>query len=791
MDADRDIHRIDAGDDSRETTHRSLSFGVERLGFLSLRWPILTLVLVIAVTGVALFGFTKLQVDDSLSELFRADTPEFAAYETMSRQFPSSEYDVLVVVEGANLLKRDTVAVFRDAVTELQFVPAIRGVISLFSAREPPAAGTVPAPLFPAELPDGEDYDKLVAKVLDNKIIAGKLLSDDGELALIVIALDPQVVASAGLGGEVNEIRKTLEPPLRDAGLSVQLSGVPVMQLEIRNAVEHDRLIYNGLGFLLGSLIAYLFFRRLTLMAIAATPPIVAILWSLGFFGLTGFKLNLFLNVMSPLIMVLGFSDSMQLTYAMRARLLAGQSTKEAMQRALVVVGPACVLTSVVAGASFIVLFVSDSALIRTFGAAGVISTTIALMATLFLVPLLTLLLLRGRPDFATGLKADDAGMDWLRRVCHWIAALVVRRPWIFVVGGMALVVAFGAVYLSLDPRYRLADQVPDRQEAVATSGRLDAKLTGANPVDVMITWPADRTLYDPEVLDVIGGVHSVLERQKGMGNVWSVETLRRWLIEGGEPGIDVLKTYVELLPEHLTGRFINFDRHAALVTGRIPDVDAAEILPMVKQLDTDLGGVRQRHPDVQIVTTGLSVVAARNSAQMIDTLNMGLTVEMALICIFMGLAFRSAFVAVVSVLPNLFPVFTAGAVLAATAEGLQFASIIALTVSFGLALNAAIHYFNRLRLEHVPGEDPAIGVTRATVLVGPALILTTMVLAIGLGVTVFSDLPSLRLFGRLSVITLMAALVGDLLILPATVLLVRRTIHRRRQARAPETRGV
>jgi predicted RND superfamily exporter protein len=111
--------------------------------------------------------------------------------------------------------------------------------------------------------------------------------------------------------------------------------------------------------------------------------------------------------------------------------------------------------------------------------------------------------------------------------------------------------------------------------------------------------------------------------------------------------------------------------------------------------------------------------------------------------------------------------------------EGLQFASVVALTVSFGLGLSATIHYLNRLRSEYRHGEDPALGVTRPTVLVGPALILTSMVLACGLAVTIFSDLPSLRLFGWLSAFAMIAALVGDLLILPATVMSLRMIIRR------------
>ena len=62
-------------------------------------------------------------------------------------------------------------------------------------------------------------------------------------------------------------------------------------------------------------------------------------------------------------------------------------------------------------------------------------------------------------------------------------------------VGGLAV------IYANLEPRYRLADQVPDKQQAVAASGRLDAKLTGANPIDILIEFPKGASLYAPETL--------------------------------------------------------------------------------------------------------------------------------------------------------------------------------------------------------------------------------------------------------------------------------------------------
>lgn len=759
---------------------RSLSFGIERLGLVAVRYPVIAATLLAALTVAALFGISKLKVDDSLSELFRTETPEFRDYETISERFPSSEYDVLIVVSGKGLLERKSIQALRDLVINLQFVDGMAGQVSLFSAREAPQPGTVPGPVFPAELPKGEAYKDLIDKVRRNEIISGKLLSDDGTLTLILLALDRQVVEEKGLNSVVQQIHDTASEYLKNTGLKMQLSGAPVMQLEIRNAVERDRNLYNALGFLFGAIIAYAFFRRFSLMVIAALPPVIAIIWSLGLFGWLGFKLNLFLNVMIPLIMVLGFSDSMQLTVAMRNRLVEGDRRIKAARYAVLVVGPACVLATATAAASFIALLFSQSALIRTFGIAGALSTMIAFVVGISLVPLLTRMLIpRSTKVFAANLKSHDRAMDALKRFCGWIAQFGVRYARIVVAVGLLVVIGFGAIYLTLPPRYRLADQVPDREQAVAASAQLDEKLTGANPLHVMIDWPQGKTLYDPHVLQVIADVHSAVEKQPGVGNVWSIETLRRWLAKTQEDTPEKLQEYVSILPDYLTKRFIDEKDNSVVVTGRIPDIDVSDLLPVIEKLDANLDTVRKANPDFRIVVTGLSAIAARNSATMISKLNAGLTTEIVFICVFLGLAFRSVMVAVVTILPTLFPVFTAGAVLAASGEGLQFASIVALIVAFGLSLNAAVHYLNRLRLEDRPGEDPAIGVERATVLIGPALVLTSLILAFGLGVTVLSDLPSLRLFGKLSAMTLMAALVGDLLLLPASVLLYRRFVRR------------
>jgi len=762
------------------------SFGLDRLGLVALRAPALSALVIALLSLLAVLGFMRLKVDDSLSELFRTNTREFQQYQEIDRRFPSSEYDVLVVVEGKSLLERQQLAAFGRAVMELQLADGVNGLVSMLSARSKPDEKGYAPPIVPDELPEGAAYDAMLEALRTNEVVSGKFLSDDGTLALIVIALDRHTVEERGAKVVIGSILEAAEKELRPVALSVKLTGAPVMQLEIRNAVERDRLVYNGLGFLVGAFIAYLFFRRLSLTLIAVLGPSIAILWTLGVIGGLDFRLNLFINVITPLILVSGFSDSMHLVFAIRRDIMAGVDRIEAARNAVRDVAPACLLTAMNQALSIVSFTFAESALIRTFGLAALIAVFISYTAVAVVVPTLAALLVRREAPAAHREDEEESSTGILHRVTVSLIDHVSARPLPYFVSGLVAVVACGIAYARLEPHYRLADQVPDKENALAATSRLDQKLTGANPVHIMIQWKGGQSLYDDKTLAVIADAHSVLEKVAGLGNVWSLESLRRWLAAAGDTRIGTVKYYVSLLPEHLTTRFITRQQDAVLVTGRLPDVDASQILPVVERIDRALDPVRTANPGYEITVTGLPAIAARNSAKLIWELNIGLVGDMFVIFIFLGVVLRSVLAGVASILPSLFPIFATGAILWATGEGLQFASIVAITVAFSLAIDSTIHFLNRFRLEETALDDTRPGseltaLHRTAHHIGPAVVLTTIVLALGLGVTMLSHLPSLRLFGRLACVCLFASLLAQLLILPATVAIYRRHFPQRR----------
>jgi uncharacterized protein len=104
-------------------------------------------------------------------------------------------------------------------------------------------------------------------------------------------------------------------------------------------------------------------------------------------------------------------------------------------------------------------------------------------------LPLMAMLFIRNEGQLARDRTPADGMMDALGTFVGGIVDRVVRHPVSYTVLGLTLFALFSYAHLQLESRYRLADQVPDREQALDASGRIDKKLTGANPFHVMIRW--------------------------------------------------------------------------------------------------------------------------------------------------------------------------------------------------------------------------------------------------------------------------------------------------------------
>ena len=245
-----------------------------------------------------------------------------------------------------------------------------------------------------------------------------------------------------------------------------------------------------------------------------------------------------------------------------------------------------------------------------------------------------------------------------------------------------------------------MSDEIPDIPALTNAMDLVDDKLGGGDYIHILVNYPKDKTATSKDVLASIGEAHRLLDNQPQISDVNSLEKTRLWFRNSGIDNPAYLKTYIDKMPDYLRQRLINKDENAAIISGKIANLPSPEIAKLVKGIKKNLQNMEEEYPGNKFTISGLSTVSALQSTNIISQLNQGLLLAIIVVVFLIGIAFRSFKVALISIPANLLPIVTAGAVLHFTDSGLQFASILGLTVAFGLAVDDSIHFFNRHRLE-------------------------------------------------------------------------------------------
>jgi hypothetical protein len=187
----------------------------------------------------------------------------------------------------------------------------------------------------------------------------------------------------------------------------------------------------------------------------------------------------------------------------------------------------------------------------------------------------------------------------------------------------------------------------------------------------------------------------------------------------------------------------------------------------LLERLEAGLLELEEEHP-VELTLTGTDVVARRNINRMIQGFSGGLLLSALLIFGAIALEFRSLRLGLISILPNILPQVFVGALLVVLGRPLQMIGAVLFTLLLGLAVDDTIHFLARYRREREATDDVRQAVCRAGAAVGLAVVTSTVVLVAGYSILLASAVPTNRLFALLMSAGLGAALVGDLVILPA-----------------------
>jgi len=742
-------------------------FGIERLGLVALRFPLLSLLTVVALAVLSGISASHLKFNSDIREIFRSGSADFAALESMTRQYASSEHDLLLVIEGDALFRPGTLERLRNLHLDLRFVDGVEDVLSIFSARRSPIGDPSQSLVVPGRLAEVEDLGALASELQHHPLVRGKLLSADSRVTLMVLALGDERRELAEIGALVGEVRAIAEQAVEGSGLEVGLTGFPAMRVAIIGALKRDQRLFIAVGFGLALLLSWLFLQRLRDVVIVCVPPALSTVGLFGSMWATGQELNILTNGVPALVMVIAFSDSLHLMFAVRRKLEAGLGARTSIAEAVEEVGPACVLTSLTTAIALSTLTWVPNALIAGFGTTAALGTLVAYLATMATLPALAVLFLSGAKEPRAPQWHSPVLLRTTAAANRQVTRAVLARPRSIVATGILLFAVTAALYAANRPHYVYREYLPAESPAYRAMGTIDRALAGTSTLRVHLQWLEDQELLSAATIDLLGEVEAALVAEPLVREVWSIRSVTDWLESDGASREEALG-FLEQRQNGLIGRMLSSRHRSVLVTAQFVDSNSSVLVPALDAIEARLSAIEERHPGVAITLTGISALAARMSTQMISRLNLSLLSAIVVIIALLGIALRSPLAMLAAVLPNLLPIAIGGTYLFLASAGLQFTSVIVFTLGFGIAVDSTIHVLHRYRLSARRTDDADDALTRTLHAIGPVVIVSTLVLVVGIGASMMSEMPSMQLYGRLAVLVLAASLAGALVLLPA-----------------------
>ena len=224
----------------------------------------------------------------------------------------------------------------------------------------------------------------------------------------------------------------------------------------------------------------------------------------------------------------------------------------------------------------------------------------------------------------------------------------------------------------------------------------------------------------------------------------------------------------LELLPPPLKRAFYIPEDQRASVTFRVQDIGIAKYSDVFQRIETGLASIVRSHPEFTLKMEGSAIWRWRDLYRIVVDLGSSLGSETLIIIAILGVVFRSVRLGLIALVPNVFPLVVCATWMVLTNKPLEIATVCCFTICLGIAVDDTIHFLTRFEEELPRSKTRNEAIRNTFQAVGTSMIMTSFVLIVGFWTVTFSDLREQRIFASMGMLTMITAMIGDLVILPA-----------------------
>lgn len=684
---------------------------------------------------------------------------------------------LMVVVKAGDVFTPEVLSYVRARTEAIAALPHVMRVDSLTAVQDVVMqnGSMTTRPLFD-EIPSDPDVLKSKKKtVLSNPLWVNNLVSSDTTVTVLNVFLPPLMRGSkeaAQVIGTLHELVDAGKPPSVD----VYLTGLTPMFQDSKACTNKDFSRFFVLTWVLMAVVLFFSFRTLTGVLLPLGLSFLPVFWTLGLMSMAGQGITAIGAMLPTLIGVTCFSDSVHLLSHYHDLARRSDNRREAIIDTMTHMITACFMTSATTAVAFASLTVSKVSSIRQFGFWAGVGIMLGYVLVIVLMPIFLSWLPMPRPRVRKTREHSlcDAVLVRVARLSRagnkWLPLVVIL---------LAVCSLVAATHLRVETS--LTAFLPESAPAMRGLAVVQEKMVGFGSVEVVLEGPKG-CFGEPWALKELCKLEAYVEKRSEVGVARSIMDLLQWthgiMEETDDSLLDdpdargLIAEYLFLYAGSGQGKmlasFITGNHSVARIGARLRVAGAGEQVALVREIED----FASQHLDKRLTCrlTGEADRFARQINDIFSSLTDSSASTALLIFILMFALLRSARAAILSMIPNVLPVLWTLGIMAVGGITLNFATVMITSIAIGIAVDDTIHFlvYYRRELQTEPDIDKAVNNT--IIHCGRAMIATSAAVAAGCGVFVLSDFSPSRVFGFLMALTMLTALLADLIILPYLV---------------------
>ena len=792
---------------------------IEKVFESGARWlfknPIKVLLVSSFLIGFLVYQIPSIVIDTSSEAMLHDNDPSLLEYNRFRDQFGRAEL-IIIAIQAPEIFNARFLVKLKAFHIDLEDeVPYLREVTSLVNARQTWGQNDE---LIVEELLEGwpeerdVDFEALKKQVFENPFYLNHYISEDANVAAVIIeteasvtepvaeeellqgfdedtVVDPDATAeshyfSAAENREVVHAVNRVVKRHQNENFQLTASGGPVVVDAFNRATLRDVYFCIVMSLIsVGIFLAFLF-RRLSGVLIPMLVINSSLATTLGLMALLDFPIKITTTVVPAFLLAVGVCDSVHVLAIFYRQIEQGSSKEDAIAFAMGHSGLPILMTSITTIAavlSFTLAELSAIAEIGYFAAAGV---SLALLYTVVMIPaMLAFTPLKS----SAAIEKGSARMD---RLLLGIARFSTSYPIKIIVLSLIVFVVFSPAIFRLKFSHNIVEYFPDTMPYRQDLDFIDRSLKGSVTLELVLDTAQENGLYDPRLLNQVENFCRQTEQIQrldiSVGKVYAVTDVlketHRALNENNPEFYRVPKNRQVIAQEFFLfensgsddlERIVDSQFSKTRITIKTPWMDAVISRDFIREIEKKIRSFGIENTTLHV--TGLMSLMVRAIIAAIHSMTKSYVIALVVITILMIFLIGDWKVGLLSMIPNLVPIFITMGLMGLSGNPLDLNSIMIGSIALGVVVDDTVHFMYNFQKYYTKTSDPYYAVRETLLGTGRALLITSLVLSTGFFILMAASLNHLIRFGFFTGIAILIALLADFFLMPAMMVLIRK----------------